>query len=168
MIDTYLLILLAGILLVVVLQLVVLLRKTQVDLPAELLLRLDAVEQTSRAALQAAAKNEGSLDSVAQQIRGFAQTTGSGLETVRHSIDGKLAQAQVEAGAARNELNGALTAFRAELTAAVGALASESVKSRESLLESARVFETRIQERFETLTAKPWIRSRPTSTRNSA
>ena len=152
MTDTYLLILLAGILLVVVLQLVVLLRKTQVDLPAELLLRLDAVEQTSRATLQAAAKNEGALDGVAQQIRGFAQTTGSGLETVRHSIDGKLAQAQVEAGAARNELNGALTAFRTELTTAVGVLALESVKSRESLLESARVLETRIQERFETLT----------------
>ena len=152
MTDTYLLILLAGILLVVVLQLVVLLRKTQVDLPAELLLRLDAVEQTSRATLQAAAKNEGALDGVAQQIRGFAQTTGSGLETVRHSIDGKLAQAQVEAGAARNELNGALTAFRTELTTAVGVLALESVKSRESLLDSARVFETRIQERFETLT----------------
>ena len=152
MTDTYLLILLVCTVLAVALQIVLLLRKTKVDLPTELLLRLDAVEQTSRATLQAAAKNEGALDGVAQQIRGFAQTTGSGLETVRHSIDGKLAQAQVEAGAARNELNGALTAFRAELTAAVGVLASESVKSRESLLDSARVFETRIQERFETLT----------------
>ena len=152
MTDTYLIILLIGTVLVVILQIVLLLRKTTVGLPAELLLRLDAVEQTSRATLQAAAKSEGALDGVAQQIRGFAQTTGSGLETVRHSIDGKLAHAQVEAGAARNELNGALTAFRAELTAAVGNLASESVKSRESLLESARVFETRIQERFENLT----------------
>ena len=152
MTDTYLLILLVCTVLVAMMQVVLLMRKTQVDLPAELLLRLDAVEQTSRATLQAAAKNEGALDSMAQQIRGFAQTTGSGLETVRHSIDGKLAHAQLEAGAARNELNGALTAFRAELTTAVGALASESVKSRESVLESARVFETRIQERFETLT----------------
>ena len=152
MTDTYLLILLIGTVLVVVLQVILLLRKTRVDLPAELMLRLDAVEQTSRATLQAAAKNEGALDGVAQQIRGFSQSTGSGLETVRHSIDGKLAHAQAEAGAARNELNGSLTAFRAELTAAVGALASESVKSRESLLESARMFETRIQERFETLT----------------
>ena len=152
MLDTYLLILLIGTMLVVALQVVLLLRKTQAELPAELLMRLDAVEQSSRATLHAVAKNEGALDGVAQQIRGFSQTTSSGLETVRHSIDGKLAHAQAEAGAARNELNGALTAFRAELTTAVGALASESVKSRETLMESARVFETRIQERFETLT----------------
>ena len=102
MTDTYLLILLIATLLVVVLQIVLLLRRAQVSLPAELLARLDAVEQTSRATLQAAAKNEGALDGVAQQIRGFAHTTGSGLETVRHSIDGKLAHAQLEAGAARS------------------------------------------------------------------
>ena len=152
MTDTYLLILLVGTVLVAALQLALLLRKTRLELPAELLLRLDAVEQTARATLQAAAKSEGALDGVAQQVRGFAQTTSSGLEAVRHSVDGKLAHAQAEAGAARHELSGALTAFRAELTAAVGNLASESVRSRESLLESARVFEARIQQRFETLT----------------
>ena len=152
MTDTYLLILLVGTVLVTALQVVLLLRKTRVELPAELLLRLDAVEQTARATLQAAAKIEGALDGVVQQVRGFAQTTSSGLETVRHSIDGKLAHAQAEAGVARNELNGALTAFRTELSSAVGALAIESAKSRQAVLESARVFETRIQERFETLT----------------
>ena len=152
MTDTYLLILLVGTVLVTALQVVLLLRKTRVELPAELLLRLDAVEQTARATLQAAAKIEGALDGVVQQVRGFAQTTSSGLETVRHSIDGKLAHAQAEAGVARNELNGALTAFRTELSSAVGALATESAKSRQAVLESARVFETRIQERFETLT----------------
>ena len=276
MFDVLLTILSIGITFVVILQIVLLLRKPKVDLPAELLLRLDAVEQTSRATLQAASKNEGVLEGVAQQMHGLTQTTSSSLEAVRHAVDEKLAQtiaesrqgraeiltafqgleskleqrlggmdvslgkrfealqvsttasleisrqtvdeklaqgvlesrnartelvtafqgfeaklerrltgfdaslnqrldalqltvasrleettkgllahlaqAQADAVTARKELNDALTGFRTELTSAVSALASESVKSRETLLESARLFETRIQERFETLT----------------
>ena len=274
--DLLLLILSIGVVFITLLQIVLLLRKPKADLPSELLLRLAGVEQTSRATLQAVAKNEGALESVAQQMRGFTQTTTTSLESVRHAVDEKLAQtiaesrqgraeiltafqgfeskleqrlggmdvslgkrfealqasttasletsrqtvdeklaqvvlesrngrtelvtafqgfeeklerrltgfdaslsqrldalqltvasrleettkgllahlaqAQADAATARKELNDALTGFRTELTAAVGALASESVKSRETMLESARLFETRIQERFETLT----------------
>lgn len=276
MTDALPIILSIGIALIIVLQIISLLRKPKIVLPAELLLRLDAVEQTSRATLQAVAKNEGVLDGVAQQMRGFTQTTASSLESVRQAVDEKLAQtiaesrqgraeiltafqgfeskleqrlggmdislgqrfealqastttsletsrqtideklaqivlesrngrtelvaafqvfeeklerrligfdasltqrldalqltvasrleettkgllahlaqAQTDAATARKELNDALTGFRSELTAAVGGLASESVKSRETMFESAKLFETRIQERFETLT----------------
>lgn len=49
--DALLLLLSIGVVLIVVLQIILLLRKPKVELPAELLLRLDAVEQTSRATL---------------------------------------------------------------------------------------------------------------------
>ena len=274
--EISLLILSAGVMLVIVLQLITLLRKPKVELPAELLRRLDAAEQSSRATLQAIAKNEGALDGVAQQLRGFTQSTGASLESMRHAVDEKLAQtvaesrqgraeiltafqgfegklqlrlvgmdvslgnrfealqtsttvsletsrqaidekltliglesrngrtelvaafqgfeeklerrligfdasltlrldalqltvagrldettkgllahlaqAQGDAVMARKELNDALSGFRTELTAAVSALALESVKSRETMAENAKLFETRIQERFETLT----------------
>lgn len=241
-----------------------------------MLLRLDAVEQTSRATLQAVAKNEGALDGLALQMRGFTQATAGSLESVRNAVDEKLAQtvaesrqgraeiltafqgfeskleqrlggmdvslgkrfealqagttasletsrqavdeklaqmvlesrngrtelvtafdgfeeklerrltgfdtsliqrldalqltvasrleettkgllahlaqAQADAATARKELNEALTGFRTEQTAAIGGLGLESAKSREAMLESAKLSETRIQERFETLT----------------
>ncbi len=204
----------ASAVLVLVLQIVLLLRKTKVELPSELLVRLDAVEQSSRATLQATAKNEGVLDGLSQQIRAFTQTTSSSLESVRHVVDEKLAlavvesrqgraelltafqgfegklesrlasfdvsltqrldtvqltvsgkleetskgllahltQAQTDAATLRKELHDALTGFRAELTTAMGALAAESGKSREAMADNAKLFETRIQERFEALT----------------
>ena len=119
--DTLLLILITGVVFIIVLQLVLLLRKSKVELPAELRLRLDATEQTSRTTLQAIAKNEGALEALTQQMRGFTQTTTSSLETVRRAVDEKRAQAQGDAVTARKELSDALTGFRTELTAATGA-----------------------------------------------
>ena len=275
--DTLFLISFLVLVLVFLLQVILLLRRHKVEMPTELLLRLEAVEQTSRATLQAVAKSEGALESFAQQMRGFTQTTSTSLESVRYAVDDKLAQtisesrqsraelltafqaleskleqrlggmdvslgkrfealqssttnsletsrltvdeklaqvvlesrngrtelvmafqgfeeklerrltgfdtsliqrvdalqltvasrleentkgllahlaqAQGDAVAARKELNDALTGFRSELTAAVGGLGLESVKSRETMAESAKLFETRIQERFEILTS---------------
>ena len=206
--------LLIGIAFVFILQIFLLIKKPRVELPAEWLTRLDAVEQSTRSSLQALAKNEGALEGVARQISGFTQTTTGNLESVRKAIDEKLAQtvtesrqgrtellnafqgfetnlelrlgvfdvsltqrldtlqrmvsnrldetgksllahltqAQTDSATSRKEMNDALTGFRTELTTAVSALGLESVKSREALLESARLFEIRIQERFETLT----------------
>lgn len=266
----------AAVVFVLVLQITLLLRKTKIELPSELLVRLDAIEQSSRATLQGAAKNEGVLDGLAQQIRAFTQATSSSLESVRHAVDEKLAQtivesrqgraelltafqgfegklelrlvgidvslgkrfealqastgssletsrqaideklaqtvaesrqgrtelltafqgfesklesrltgfdasltqrldavqltvsgkleetskglvahltqAQTDAATLRKELYDALTGFRAELTTAMGVLAAESGKAREAMAENAKLFETRIQERFEALT----------------
>ena len=215
MTDLILPLLSAGIALVLVLQIVVLLRKSRIDLPAELTLKLAALEQSARATLQAVAKNDGALEGVSQQLRGFTQATASSLESVRHAMDAKLAQtvaesrqgrtelltafqgfegkleqrlsgfdaslsqrldavqatvstrldetskgllahlaqAQSDAATNRKELGDALAGFRAELASSVAALSSESVKSREAVNESGKLFEARIQERFETLQA---------------
>ncbi len=54
---------------------------------------------------------------------------------------------------ARKELSETLAVFRSELTATASSLAAESVKSRQAMVDSAGLFEKRIQERFEALTA---------------
>ena len=207
--------------LVLLLQIILLLRKSRIGLPPELELKLEALEQSARATLQAVAKSDGALEGVSQQLRGFTQATASSLESVRQSLDDKLGQtvaesrqgraelltafqgfegkleqrltgfdaalsqrlgavqatvsarldetskgllahlalAQTDAATGRKELTDALGGFRGELGnfrlelgTALASLASESVKSRQVMLESAALFEARIQERFETLT----------------
>jgi DNA recombination protein RmuC len=219
--DILFAVLAAGVLLVIALQIVLLLRKSKPESPPELLLRLDAMETSARATLQAVAKNDGALEGVSQQLRGFTQATAASLESVRLAMDNKLAQtvaesrqgrtelltafqgfegklelrlggfdaalaqrlaalqltvserledtsksllahlaqAQTDAATGRMELTDALGGFRAELGnfrlelgTALTSLATESVKSRQAMLESAALFEVRIQERFETLT----------------
>ena len=212
--DLILSLLSLGITLVLLLQIIVLLRKSRIDLPPEVALKLEALEQSARATLQAVAKNDGALEGVSQQLRSFTQATASSLESVRQAMDDKLAQtvtesrngraellaafqgfegkleqrlvgfdaslsqrldtvqttvsarldetskgllahlaqAQSDAATNRKELGDALAGFRAELASSIAALASESVKSRQTMLESAALFEVRIQERFETLT----------------
>ena len=201
--------------LVLVLQIITLLRKPRIELPPELTLKLDVLDQSARATLQAVAKNDGALEGVSQQLQGASQTMASSLELVRQAIDDKLAQtvaesrqgraellsafqgfegkleqrlagfdasltqrldgvqatvstrlddtsksllarltqAQADAGTTRKELVDALSGFRAELASNMGALASESTKSREALAESAKGQEAHIQARFDVLTA---------------
>ncbi|MDD2808478.1 DNA recombination protein RmuC [Rhodoferax sp.] len=203
-----------GMALVVLLQIIALLRKPRLELPPELALKLEALEQSARSTLQAVAKNDGALDGMGQHLQGFSQTSAASLEAVRKTIDDKLAQtvaesrsgraelltafqgfegkleqrlggfeaaltqrlaalqltvanglddtsktllahltqAQTDAATGRKELTDALGGFRAELGTALAGLASESVKSRQAMTESAALFETRIQERFEALT----------------
>ncbi len=160
----------------------VLLRRPSVDLPPEWLARLQALEATTQSTQLAVAKNDGALDGMAQQLRGFTQTTQGTLEGLRGAVDERLAQAvaesrtgraellaafgafeakleqrlaqgQADATVARKELSETLLAFRTELTQTAQQLASDSVRSREALAESTKLFEQRIQERFEALTA---------------
>lgn len=160
----------------------VLLRRPRVDLPPEWLARLQALETTTQSTQLAVAKNDGALDGMAQQLRGFTQTTQGTLEGLRGAVDERLAQAvaesrtgraellaafgafeakleqrlaqgQADAAVARKELSETLLAFRTELTQTAQQLASDSVRSREALAESTKLFEQRIQERFEALTA---------------
>lgn len=214
MTDPTQLVLLAGIALVLILQIIVLLRKPRLELPPELALKLEALEQSARSTLQAVAKNDGALDGMAQQLQGLSQASATSLETVRKTIDDKLAQtvaesrsgraelltafqgfegkleqrlggfesaltqrlealqltvanglddtsktllahlaqAQTDAATGRKELTDALGGFRVELGTALTGLATESVKSRQAMADSAALFEARIQERFEALT----------------
>lgn len=173
---------LALLLLIAALVCAVLLRRPRVDLPPEWLERLQALERGVQATQLSVAKNDGALDAMGQQLRGFTQLTQGTLESLRGAVDERLAQAvaesrtgraellaafgafeaklehrlaqgQSEAAVARKELSETLTAFRTELTQTAQQLASDSVRSREAMAESTQLFEQRIQERFEALTA---------------
>ena len=133
-IDHWLMLAAAGFVVVLILLLVLLLRRPRVQLPPEWIERLHALEAAGRATQLAVAKNDGALDAMGQQLRGFTQSTQAGQD------------------AARSELSSTLGAFRADLVATTGALASESVKSREAQQTSSAQAQQRIQERFETLT----------------
>lgn len=82
------------------------------DLPPEWLARLQSLEQTTQATQIAVAKNDGALDGMGQQLRGFTQTTQSTLETLRHAVDERLAQAVAESRNGRAELLAALAYSR--------------------------------------------------------
>ncbi|SFE32293.1 DNA recombination protein RmuC [Paracidovorax wautersii] len=173
---------LALLLLIAALVCAVLLRRPRVDLPPEWLERLQALERGVQATQLSVAKNDGALDAMGQQLRGFTQLTQGTLESLRGAIDERLAQAvaesrtgraellaafgafeakleqrlaqgQSEAAVARKELSETLAAFRTELTQTAQQLASDSARSREAMAESTQLFEQRIQERFEALTA---------------
>lgn len=167
---------------VVLLVAVLLVRRPRVELPAEWLARLQALESTAQATQLAVARNDGAMEAMAKQLSGFTQATQHQLEALRGAVDERLAQAvgesrtgraellaafgafeakleqrlaqgQAEAALARKELSDALAAFRAELTQTAQSLASDSQRSREALAESTQLFEQRIQERFEALSA---------------
>lgn len=137
---------LALLVLIAVLLCALLLRRPRVELPPEWLQRLQALEATAQATQLAVAKNDGALDGMGQQLRGFTQTTQA-------LLDERLAQARSDAAVARTELAQALAAFRAELTQTAQALTADSLKSRDAMAESTQLFGQRIQERFEALTA---------------
>ena len=133
---------LAALAVVVVLQAVLLVRRPRVDLPPEWPQRLQALEQLAQATQLAMAKNDGAFNGLAQQLRGFTQHTNTTLETLRHAVDAQLAQAVAESRSGRTEQQ-----------TIVASLASETVQARTAMAESAALFEQRIQERFEALTA---------------
>ncbi len=127
---------------VLVLQCVHLLRRPRVDLPPEWPQRLQALEQLAQATQLAVAKQDGAFNGLAQQLRGFTQGNHTVLENLRQAVDAQLAQAVAESRQGRTEQQ-----------AIVASLAAETVQARTAMAESATLFEQRIQERFEALTA---------------
>ena len=91
--------------------------------------------------------------SLAQRFEGLRQAVAGRLEESSKALLAHLAQGQADSAAARKELSDTLTGFRTELTTTTAALAAESIKSRHAMAESTALFEKRIQERFEALTA---------------
>ncbi len=134
------LILLAALALVLLLLVIVLLRRPRVDLPPELVARLQALEQTAQATQLAVARNDGAMESLAQQMRGFTQTTQATLETVRHAVDERLAQAVAESRTGRAELLAAFGGFEQRLEQRIEGLqqvvAGRLEDSRKALLEN--------------------------------
>ncbi|HOS86210.1 MAG TPA: DNA recombination protein RmuC, partial [Burkholderiaceae bacterium] len=120
--DTHFLILLGAAILIALLQLVVLLRKPRIELPPELLAQLQRLEQQTQSTRMEVAKNDGALDGMANQLQGFTQATSHSLETVRQTVDEKLAQAVAESRTGRTELLAAFAAFEAQLAQRLTAL----------------------------------------------
>jgi DNA recombination protein RmuC len=120
--DTHFLILLVAAILITALQLVALLRKPRIELPPELLAQLQRLEQQGQATRMEVAKNDGALDGMANQLQGFTQATSHSLETVRQTVDEKLAQAVNESRTGRTELLAAFSAFEVQLAQRLAAL----------------------------------------------
>jgi DNA recombination protein RmuC len=71
---------LALLVLIAVLLIVLLLRRPRVELPPEWPQRLQALEAAVQATQLAVAKNDGALDGMGQQLRGFTQATQATLD----------------------------------------------------------------------------------------
>ncbi|MGD9551195.1 MAG: DNA recombination protein RmuC [Burkholderiaceae bacterium] len=114
--------------LVVLLQLALLLRKPRWETPADLLARLGVLEQNLQALAQASARSEARSEAgserVEQQLRALTQSTAQSLEATREAVgaklDGKLDQTLAEARSGRGELLAAQRSFEAKLEQRIG------------------------------------------------
>ena len=143
-IDT--LVLLAALTLVLLLLLVLLLRRSRIDLSPEWLARLQALEQAAQSTQIAVAKNDGALDGMGQQLRGFTQTTQTTLEGLRHAVDERLAQAVAESRNGRAELLAAFSVFEGRLEQRLAGL-DAALMQRQAAQDAA------LAQRFEALQA---------------
>ena len=100
---------------VVVLQVLLLLRRPRMELPPEHGQRLQAIAHSVQAIQLAVAKNDGAIDSMGQQLRGFTQSTQGTLEALRHAVDERLSQAVTESRSGRAELLAAFGVFEGRL-----------------------------------------------------
>jgi DNA recombination protein RmuC len=76
---------------IVLLLAALLLRRPRVELPPEWPQRLRALEAAAQATQLAVAKNDGALDAMGQQVRGFTQATQATLDSLKGDIHGQLA-----------------------------------------------------------------------------
>ena len=90
MTNTLLTLLAAGVALLLILQLVLLLRRPRLDLPAELAVRLQTLEQSALSSLQAVARLEGALEGMGQQVQGLTATTHQTLDSLKADINAQL------------------------------------------------------------------------------
>ncbi|MDW3688451.1 DNA recombination protein RmuC [Cupriavidus sp. CV2] len=131
--------LLAGsIAIVVLLQLVLLLRKSAFETPADLNTRLGLLEQNLQSLVQASARSEAGSERVEQQLRTFTETSAQAFEASRRTLDDKLDKTVEESRNARSELADVLRAFEGRL------------EQRLNILESA--VDTRLADIQKTIT----------------
>ncbi len=140
------LVLLAALALVLILLVLLLLRRPPVDLPPQWLARLQALEHIAQATQIAVAKNDGAMDGMGQQLRGFTQTTQTTLEGLRHAVDERLAQAVTESRNGRAELLAAFGVFEGRLEQRLTAF-DTAITQRQAAQDTA------LAQRFEALQA---------------
>jgi DNA recombination protein RmuC len=118
----------------IVLLLALLLRKPKFETPADLNARLGLLEQASQGLVQAVSRNEGGMQRIEQQLRGFTEATAGAMSASKKALDEQLERTVAEARNGRSELNQAFQAFETRLGQQVGAL-STSVGERVTELQ---------------------------------
>lgn len=93
---------------------------------------------------------DGSMTARFEALQGALSTR---LQESAQALLTHLGQANTEAAAGRAEATRTLTAFREELAGVLRTLAEETARSRQAAAENATAFETRMQERFDALSA---------------
>ncbi|GKS92718.1 DNA recombination protein RmuC [Acidovorax sp. SUPP2539] len=130
---------------------VLLLRSPRAELPPEWLMRLQRLEATAQATQLAVAKNDGALEGMAQQLRGFTQTMQGTLESVRQAVDERLAQAVHESRSGRAELLAAFTAFEGKLEQRLALGQTDAVAARQELVQALGAFRAELTQTGEAL-----------------
>lgn len=93
-----------------------------------------------------------SLDSsLTVRFEALQATLSARLQESGQALLTHLSQANQEAAAGRTEATQTLVAFREELSGVLKTLADETAKSRQTAVENATAFESRMQERFDAL-----------------
>lgn len=104
--------------------LVLLLRKPKFETPADLSARLGFLEQASQGLVQAVSRNEGGMQRIEQQLRGFTEATAAAMAASKTALDEQLERTVAEARNGRAELNQAFHAFEGRLGQQVAALST--------------------------------------------
>lgn len=107
-----------------VLLMSLLLRKPKFETPADLSARLSLLEQSSQSLVQAVSRNEGGMQRIEQQLRGFTEATAGAMAASKKALDEQLERTVAEARNGRAELNQAFQAFETRLGQQIGALSS--------------------------------------------
>lgn len=108
----------------IVLLLTLLLRKPKFEMPADLSARLGLLEQASQGLVQAVSRNEGGMQRIDQQLRGFTEATAAAMTASKNALDEQLDRTVAEARNGRAELNQSFQAFESRLGQQVGALST--------------------------------------------
>lgn len=106
------------------LLLFLLLRKPRFETPADLTARLGLIEQASQGLVQAVSRNEGGMQRIEEQLRGFTQATTAAMAASKNALDEQLERTVQEARNGRSELNQSFQAFEGRLGQQVAALSS--------------------------------------------
>lgn len=130
---------------VLVMQVVLLMRKTRFETPADLSARLTVLEQGVQTLSQASARSEAVSERTEQQLRLFTETTAQGFEASGRTLDEKLNKTVEESRYGRKELMSAFGEFETKLEqrlntldATVGGRLTEVQKSTQASLEANR------------------------------
>ena len=115
MTETQLFILLGLGIALLVLQLVLLLRQPKFETPADLNARLGLLEQGSQGLVQAVSRNEGGMQRIEQQLRGFTEATAAAMLASKSALDEQLERTVAEARSGRTELTNAFGLFESKL-----------------------------------------------------